>query len=112
MSSNAAEHKQANLVNLFVKKIHEHPNLQKRAKKKAGLKDNMVIVDSEVQQKHKIKIETEITRNLQAKGIISGFHVVIKRALFEELLQKEKDAEINTDNMEDEKDDGLEDETY
>ena len=37
MSSNADEHKQANMVNLFTKKIHEHPNLQKRAYTAANL---------------------------------------------------------------------------
>ena len=102
MSNNAAEFKQANRVALYTKAIHEHPNLQRRAKKRAQLGDDMVIVDSEIQTKHQIQIEKELTKKLQAKRVITGFHVVITRELYEELLEKEEANKINMNDIEEE----------
>lgn len=83
--------RQANLINFYERPIHDHPNLQRRAKKKGYLKQDQVIIDAEVQSQldNEIEIDVEETRAIQKAKVISSYHIVVSKAEFERIKKVE-----------------------
>ncbi len=71
------------------KKIHTHPNLEKRGK--GIIKESQVVVDAEIQSTYNgdVDVDVEITKKLQEKGIISRYHIVIPKEEFERILESQ-----------------------